>query len=277
MFIDVHAHLNSEKFKDNLSEVLENAKNANVGIIINASSGYETSKSSVALAQKYSNVFACVGVHPEDCFDYNSEVENFFIECKNNKKVVAIGEIGLDYYDLETQISYVKNAHPEVENLTEEEFKNKQKEVFIKQIELAHKLNLPIVIHTRDATEDTMKIVKDNLGKITNGCLIHCFSGSAQTAKEFISLGFYISVGGVLTFKNARNLPEVIKEVGISHVMLETDCPYLSPEPFRGKLNEPKNIPIIADKISDILEISTSEVERITTENAKKFFGGLLC
>lgn len=274
MFIDVHAHLNSEKFNDCVDDVVLNAKNNCVGKIICASSDYNSSKQSILLSKKYSNVYSCIGVHPEDCFCYNEEVENFFYDNKDNLKVVAIGEIGLDYYDLETQIDYARKYYPN-EKITEEIFIEKQKEVFVKQIELASRMGLPIVIHSRDATKDTLDIVKANASKITHGGLVHCFSGSSEIAKEYFKLGFYISVGGVVTFKNSKNLPQVVKDVGIDRIMLETDCPYLSPEPFRGKLNEPKNIPIIADKISDILEIPTSEVERITTNNAYKLFGRL--
>lgn len=275
MYIDVHAHLNNEKMVDNINQFLLNAKNNKVEKIINASNDLKTSKLTLEIVKNYENVYGTLGVHPEECFDYGEEFENLVLSNKDNEKIVAIGEIGLDYHDIETQINYAIIAHPELDGITKEKFIEKQKEVFIKQIELAHKINLPIVIHSRDATGDILEILKTHNNLIKNGALIHCFSGSTETAKEYIKMGFYLSVGGVVTFKNARNLPDVIREIGIDKIMLETDCPFLSPEPYRGKLNEPKNVVHVADKLAEILDIPYAEVERITTENAYKFFGRL--
>ena len=227
------------------------------------------------MAKKFDNNYATLGVHPHSAFEYNKETEDLMFANKDNKKVIAIGEIGLDYYDLETQIAYIKEHNPNLERLTEEIVKEKQKEIFIKQIELAEKMQLPIVVHSRDATGETLEIIKANKEKLKFGGLIHCFSGSSEIAREYFKLGFYISVGGSITFKNARSIPDVVRFNGIDHVILETDCPYLSPEPYRGKTNEPKNIPLVAEKVADILDIPYSEVEETTTNNALKLFSRL--
>ncbi len=269
MFIDVHAHINDEKLIGDVEDIVKSAKDAEVEKIICSASDLFSSEQAVLLAEKYDCVYATVGVHPEDCFSYDNKVESKIINLAQHKKVVAIGEIGLDYYNIKYQ---KEDLEKEGKFLTDEEIKEKQKEVFMKQIEIASKLNLPIVVHTRDAMGDTLQILKESKEKLNCGGLIHCFSGSAMSAKEFFKLGFYISVGGVITFKNAVNIQNVIKEVGIERVMLETDCPYLTPEPYRGKLNQPKNVPIIADKISNILEILPEKVGEETTKNAKKLF-----
>lgn len=275
MYIDIHAHLNNDKLYEDAENVVLRAKNNKVGKIVNASYDRQSIERALILAERFENAYANLGVHPHSAFEYDNETEELMLNNKDNQKVIAIGEIGLDYYDLETQIAYIKEHCPEVEKLTEEIVKQKQKEIFIKQIELAEKMELPIVVHSRDATNETLEIIKANKDKLKFGGLIHCFSGSAEIAREYFKLGFYISVGGSITFKNARNIPDVVRQMGIDHVILETDCPYLSPEPFRGKINEPKNVPIVAEKIADILDIPYSEVENTTTNNALKLFSRL--
>ena len=275
MYIDVHAHLNNEKMVDNIDQFISNAKNYRVERIINASNDLETTKLTLEIVKQYENVYGTLGIHPEECFEYGEEFINLVKNNLENQKIVAIGEIGLDYHDLDVQIDFAIKKFPNLLGITKEEFIKKQKDVFIKQIELAHMANLPIVIHSRDATGDILEILKTHQHLITNGALIHCFSGSVETAKEFIKMGYYLSVGGVLTFKNARSLPDVIREIGIDKVLLETDCPFLSPEPYRGKLNEPKNVVFVADKLADILDIPYAEVEKITTKNAYELFGRL--
>jgi len=252
MFVDVHAHLIDEVFQ-NPKDVLGRANFFGVEKIICASSNIETSKKSVELANCSEGVFATVGIHPEDAceFDDNSLKELEFL-CKN-KKVVAIGEIGLDYH---------------YENCDKEQ----QKDVFLKQIVLADKMSLPIQIHCRDAMEDTMKILKSHKELLKCGGIFHCYSGSIEEAKEILKLGFSFSFGGVCTFKNARRLPEVISLLPIENILLETDCPYLAPEPHRGETNEPKYIPIIAEKIAEIKNMTLEEVARATTKNAKRIF-----
>lgn len=275
MYIDIHAHLNNDKLYEDAENVVLRAKNNKVGKIVNASYDRQSIERALILAERFENAYATLGVHPHSAFEYDNETEELMLNNKDNQKVIAIGEIGLDYYDLETQIAYIKEHSPEVEKLTEEIVKQKQKEIFIKQIELAEKMELPIVVHSRDATNETLDIIKANKDKLKFGGLIHCFSGSTEIAREYFKLGFYISVGGSITFKNARNIPDVVRQTGIDHVILETDCPYLSPEPFRGKINEPKNVPIVAEKIADILDIPYSEVENTTTNNALKLFSRL--
>lgn len=275
MYIDIHAHLNNDKLYEDAENVVLRAKNNKVGKIVNASYDRQSIERALILAERFENAYATLGVHPHSAFEYDNETEELMLNNKDNQKVIAIGEIGLDYYDLETQIAYIKEHSPEVEKLTEEIVKQKQKEIFIKQIELAEKMELPIVVHSRDAINETLEIIKANKDKLKLGGLIHCFSGSTEIAREYFKLGFYISVGGSITFKNARNIPDVVRQTGIDHVILETDCPYLSPEPFRGKINEPKNVPIVAEKIADILDIPYSEVENTTTNNALKLFSRL--
>lgn len=275
MYIDIHAHLNNDKLYEDAENVVLRAKNNKVGKIVNASYDRQSIERALILAERFENAYATLGVHPHSAFEYDNETEELMLNNKDNQKVIAIGEIGLDYYDLETQIAYIKEHSPEVEKLTEEIVKQKQKEIFIKQIELAEKMELPIVVHSRDATNETLEIIKANKDKLKFGGLIHCFSGSTEIAREYFKLGFYISVGGSITFKNARNIPDVVRQTGIDHVILETDCPYLSPEPFRGKINEPKNVAIVAEKIADILDIPYSEVENTTTNNALKLFSRL--
>ena len=257
MFIDTHAHINDDKLIDDIQNVIERAHNENVDIIINSGSSYSSSKSSIEIANKFKEVYACIGIHPENCEEYNDEVEKFIIDNADNKKVVAIGEIGLDY-------------HYEGYNC------DLQKKVFIKQLELAHKYNLPVVIHSRDATKDMIEILKEYKSLLTNGGLMHCFNGSVETLNEILKLGLKVSFGGIVTFKNARNSSSLITQIPIDSFTLETDCPYLCPEPFRGNLNEPKNIPLIAKKIADILGLNIKEIEEITTKNAKNLFKKLI-
>lgn len=275
MFIDIHAHINDSKLIDDVDNVIDRANKAGVKYIVNATCDVKSIKETLELVKKYENVYATLGIHPQAIFEYDDEIEELIYSNKNNQKVIGIGEIGLDYHDMETQIAYIKKDYPQYENITEEEVKNKQKEVFIKQIELASKMNLPIVVHSRDATADTLEIIKSNINLLKNKGLIHCFSGSVEVAKEYFKMGFYISVGGSITFKNARCIPDVIRECGIDNVMLETDCPYLSPEPYRGKINEPKNVVLVSDKIAEILDINYRQVEEKTTENAFALFGRL--
>ena len=253
MFIDSHAHLNDDKLYSNVEEIIENSKINNVDIIICSSYDYESSKRALQICQNHKNVFCSLGIHPHDAKSYTDEVEQFIINNAQNSQVKAIGEIGLDYYY----------------DLSPREI---QKEVFKKQILLAHKLGLPVVIHTRDSIGDTLSILKEYESYLTNGVLIHCFNASLKIVKIINERGYYVSFGGAITFKNAKNLIEVVKNIPLERILLETDCPYMTPEPYRGKINEPKNIPIIAKKLAEIKEISVEIVQEVTTKNAKKFF-----
>ena len=250
--IDTHAHLQDEKF-DNVEIVLSEAKTKGVDVVICASSDLNTSKQAVKISQTFDNVYATVGIHPHDANSYNDDIEKQIEFLASNKKVVAIGEIGLDYH-------YMFSP------------KEMQKKVFEKQIDLANQLKLPVVIHSREATGDTMEIIRKNLNKLTNGVCIHCFNMSLEILKEINKYGFYISVGGIVTFKNASNVVDVVKECNEDKLMLETDCPYLAPVPYRSKINEPKYIPVIAQKIAEIRGTTQGNIERVTTQNAKRFF-----
>lgn len=244
MYIDTHCHIN----KDRSKEYVDNAKSFNVGIMLTASEDYETSLDAINIANNFDCVFACIGVHPENVDDFKNEDISKFKELISNNKVKAIGEIGLDYY-------YGK------------ENKDRQIEVFKLFLNLASEYNLPVVIHTRDAIEDTIRILKEY--KVRG--IIHCFSGSKETAKEYIKLGFKLGIGGVLTFKNSK-LHETLENLDLTDIVLETDSPFLSPEPYRGKENESKNIPLIASCLANYLNKDVSEIENITTSNARAIF-----
>ena len=248
--IDTHTHIYDERFEEDFDTVMKNIEEQMEGIV---SIGFdpESSKKSIELANKYSFVHAVIGVHPVDIKKYNDEVEKELEKLAfTEKKVVAIGEIGLDYHWMED---------PE----------EVQKEGFRKQIELAERVKLPIVIHTREALQDTLDILREykNVGGI-----LHCYPGSYEAAKPFLDR-YYIGVGGTVTFKNNRKTKELVKELSLDRIVLETDCPYLTPVPFRGKRNEPGYTKYVAEEIARIKEISVEEVINITTENAKKIYG----
>lgn len=248
--IDTHTHIYDERFEEDFDTVMKNIEEQMEGIV---SIGFdpESSKKSIELANKYSFVHAVIGVHPVDIKKYNDEVEKELEKLAfTEKKVVAIGEIGLDYHWMED---------PE----------EVQKEGFRKQIELAERVKLPIVIHTREALQDTLDILREykNVGGI-----LHCYPGSYEAAKPFLDR-YYIGVGGTVTFKNNKKTKELVKELSLDKIVLETDCPYLTPVPFRGKRNEPVYTKYVAEEIARIKEISVEEVINITTENAKKIYG----
>ncbi len=268
MFIDIHSHINNEVFENEIEGVISRAKEAGVLKIVCVGCDLESSKSAISLANRFDCVYAAIGLHPNAAFEFSKEAEELIFSAASNKKIVAIGEIGLDYHDFEWQIDQARRKDPSLGEISKEDFILKQKEVFIKQIELANKLNLPVMIHMREATNETLNILEQNRALLSSGGLMHCFNGSLETTMRVFDLGFYISLGGAITFKNSRTMPEVLEEIGLSRVTLETDCPYLSPEPFRGKRNEPKNIPIIAKKIADLTFSSLKEVETKTTQNA---------
>lgn len=242
--IDSHAHIFSEYY--NIEDLIKELKKDNVIKILNCATGKEDIFEVIELGKKYHNfLLPAIGYHPENVEEFDL---NFLEKEIKENKIFAIGEIGLDYY-------WVKDN------------KEKQKEIFIKQIELAKKYNLPIIVHTRDSIQDTYDILKNSNVK----GIIHCFSGSYEMAKEFIKLGFKLGIGGVLTFKNSK-LYEVIEKIDLENILLETDSPYLTPEPNRGKQNKPSNVFYVAKKISEIKNISIEEVIKITTNNFIEFF-----
>ena len=255
MIFESHAHYDDEAFDEDREELLESLKENGVGTIINVGASLDSCEKTVNLAEKYDYIYAAVGVHPSDVADLNEE--NFaWLEGLTKKDiVVAIGEIGLDYYwDKEKEI-----------------WEN-QKYWFKRQMELARKTNLPVIIHSRDAANDTMTLMKEIHAEEIRG-VIHCYSYSKEMAKEFIKMGYYIGVGGVVTFKNAKKLAEAVKEIPLERILVETDCPYLAPEPFRGKRNDSGKLPYVIYKIAELKETTPEEVERVTRENAMKLFG----
>lgn len=251
--IDIHAHLNDNKLFDNVEIIIENAKNNGVNKIVCVGDDLESSKRAIALSEKYENTYAVIGVHPDMLECFNLELEKFLIQNANKPKVIAIGEIGLDYH-------------------SENYDKDLQKKCFIRQLEIAHKVNLPVEIHMRDATQDTMEILKTHKNLINNGGIIHCYSGSFETFEEFYKLGLCVSLGGIITFKNAKNTLELVKKLPIDAITLETDCPYLTPHPYRGEINEPKFVRITAAKIAEIKNLPLDEIDKITTQNAYRIF-----
>ena len=248
MYIDNHCHIFSEYY-DDIEKTINESFEKNVNILILSGCSKKDIIEGLDLIIKYKNVFMTIGFHPDEVDNVNEDDINWLEKLiKDNNKIIGIGEIGLDYY-------WVKDN------------KEKQIELFEKQLKLAEKLNVPVVIHTRDATDDTLKILK----KYKLKGIIHCFTGSIETAKEYIKLGFNIGIGGVITFKNT-NLKDTIKEIPIDKITLETDSPYLTPTPHRGEQNSPKYIPIIAEEIAKQKELSTKDVEKITTSNSISLF-----
>ena len=249
MLIDTHCHLSREDYEDIDLVIKENRENG-IGKIVVSACTKESILECLEYIEKYDDVYLTIGFHPSETESYNNDELKFLRETiKNNKKIVGVGEIGLDYhYGKDDQL--------------------KQIEMFIDQMKLAGDLNLPVVIHSRDATEDTIKILKE-FPNVTG--VIHCFSGSVETAKIYIKMGYKIGIGGVVTFSNSK-LFEVVEAVGIENIVLETDSPYLTPVPYRGKKNSSKYIPFIAEKISEILKISVENVSLETTKNACSVF-----
>ncbi|RDI38397.1 TatD family hydrolase [Falsibacillus pallidus] len=253
MLFDTHVHLNAEQFEEDLEEVIGRAKDAGVEKMVVVGFDRPTISKAMELVETYDFLYACVGWHPVDAIDMTDEDLELIEELSAHPKVVAIGEMGLDYH-------WDKSP------------KDVQKEVFRKQIRLAKKVKLPIVIHNREATQDIVDILKEeNAGEV--GGIMHCFSGSAETAKDCIDMNFYISLGGPVTFKNAKKPKEVAVEVPMDRLLIETDCPYLAPHPNRGKRNEPAYVKLVAEQIAELKGIEFEEVAKITTENAKKLFG----
>ena len=245
--IDTHAHFNDPKFDEYRDELLSTLPSLGVEKIINCGCSDETSLDCIALSEKYPHIYAAVGYHP--C-SVNGDINIDAIEkMLSHEKVVAIGEIGLDYYWDKTYI-------------------NEQKVAFRLQLELAKKHNIPVIIHDRDAHADTMEIIREYKPK----GVFHCFSGSVETARELVKMGMYIGVGGVLTFKNSRKLKEVAADIPLDYILLETDAPYLSPEPMRGKTNNSSLIIYVADALAEIKGISVDKVLKTTHQNAERLF-----
>lgn len=255
-FFDSHCHLDDEKFNEDREEVITAIKKAGITKFISAGYSLEGSQRAVNLASTHEFIYATCGISPNDIPQTEEELWKMLEEikkiAKQNLKVVAIGEIGLDYY-------------------WNKENKNMQQKAFVEQIKLANELNLPIVIHTREAVMDTISILKQN--EVNKKGVFHCCPLNPELVKEALKLGFYISFAGPVTFKNSKNANEIIKSVPNEKMLIETDSPYLSPEPLRGKRNDPRNVIYIAQKIADVKEISLEQVANITYENARRIFG----
>jgi len=256
MFIDTHAHLDFPELKKDIETVFARAREAGIGKIINVGCNLEGSRSSVQLAEKYENIFASVGVHPHDAKTITLEVLIELEKLARHKKVCAIGEIGLDYFRMQNS-------------------KEIQIVAFEAQLILAQKLNLPVIIHSREADADILVILKNkmlNKNMKLRG-VVHCFCSNAETAEKFLALDFLLSFTGIATYLKAENVREAIKITPLEKIMLETDSPFLAPQKYRGKINEPAFIIETAQKIAEIKGVSLAEIEKATTRNAEEFFG----
>lgn len=246
---DSHAHYDDEQFDEDRETLLEEMKQNGVGGILNMSSDYASTNKTVELTKKYSFIYGALGIHPENADEYNEEVKNEMIAYLKDDKIRAIGEVGLDYYwesnpPKEVQISVLKD-----------------------QYEIARSLDLPIILHDREAHEDIMKIAKEYKDVIS---IFHSYSGSVEMAREIVKIGGYIGISGVLTFKNARKLPDVVKEISLDRLLIETDAPYMAPVPYRGKRNRSDYLYAVADKIAELKEITREEVLLKTSSNIEK-------
>ncbi|MFT4106848.1 MAG: TatD family hydrolase [Lacrimispora sp.] len=253
MIFDTHAHYDDEAFDEDRDSLLGSLSEHGIEAVTNIGASMETSKNTLKLAEKYPNVYGAIGIHPNDTGEMREADLNWLKEHSANKKVVAIGEIGLDYY-------------------WEEPDHETQKTWFIRQLDLAREVKLPVVIHSRDAAKDTLDLMKAHAEKNLSG-VIHCFSYGKEIAREYLNMGYYLGIGGVLTFKNARKLREVVEYMPMEQMVLETDCPYLAPVPNRGKRNSSLNLPYVVKEISVIKGISEEEVIEITNRNGKKLYG----
>jgi len=251
MYFDTHAHYCDKRFNEDRDELLCSMNDGGVSLILNAGSSLRSSRLSLELADKYPFIYASVGVHPHDSKSMDDRTVAVIEGLLSHPKAVAVGEIGLDYhYDFSPR--------------------DVQKKRFREQLELARQLKLPVIIHEREALQDTLDAVREY--KDLAG-VFHCFSGSWETAKVILDLGWYISFTGVITFKNARRALEVIEKMPVDRIMLETDCPYMAPEPMRGRRNISLYLPYIAEKVAEVRGMAVVEVAEFTTENGKRFFG----
>ncbi len=253
MIFDTHAHYDDEAFDEDRDQLLSSFSTNGIQAVVNIGASIQTTKSTLELTRRYAFVYGAAGVHPNETGELNDHLLDWLKDMARQPKVVAVGEIGLDYY-------------------WDEPEREIQKHWFVRQLRLAREVGLPVVIHSRDAAKDTLDIMKEQRAGDMGG-VIHCFSYGVELAREYLSMGFYIGVGGVLTFKNAKKLKEVVEYMPMERLVLETDCPYLAPVPFRGKRNSSLNLPYVVQAVSQIKRIPEEEVIRITNENAKKLYG----
>jgi TatD DNase family protein len=254
MIFETHAHYDDDRFDGDREELLVAVRGSGIYPVINVGSSIASTGTTLELAKTHDFIYAAVGVHPSDIADLNEETFAWLKEQTAGEKTVAVGEIGLDYYwDKESEVQ---------EN---------QRYWFGRQLELARETKLPVIIHSRDAAADTMQVMKEHHAEEIPG-VVHCYSYSPEMAEEFVRMGYYIGVGGVVTFKNAKKLVETVKAIPIERILLETDSPYMAPEPHRGTRNDSRNIPYVIDKIAALKGLTSQEVERVTEENAYRLF-----
>ena len=253
MIFDTHAHYDDEQFDIDREELLGKMQEAGIETIVDVGASIETTKKALELAHRYDFIYAAVGVHPSEVAELDDDSIELLRGLSRDEKCVAIGEIGLDYHWPEPE--------PELQKLW-----------FKRQLNLARQENLPVIIHSRDAAADTLEILRDERAEEIGG-VVHCFSYSKEVARECLKMGFYIGIGGVLTFKKARKMVEVMEDTPMDRILLETDCPYLAPEPFRGKRNSSLYLPYVVKKMAEIKGISADEVISITRENARTMYG----
>lgn len=251
MYFDTHAHVDDARYDEDRAEMLEKCREKGVSLIMNIGAHLPSSRAAVALSEQYEDIYATVGFHPCDTYDLTEEHYAQLEELAGHGKVKAIGEIGLDYHYEDTD-------------------KEKQHIAFRRQMALAEKLGLPVVIHSREATQDTLAVLREypNVKGV-----VHSYSGSVETAKILLGMGYYLSFNGIVTFKNAHKAREVLAILPHDRVLIETDCPYLAPDPHRGERNDPSLVPFVAAKVAEIWGITQEEVARITLENGKRFYG----
>ena len=256
LLVDTHAHIDVDRFDEDREEMLARAGEAGLLAIINMGDSMESSARSVAMAKQYDMVYTGVGIHPEEARPMTQADEDMLAGWAQEAKVVAIGEIGLDYY-------WVKD----------EEQRKLQREIFIRQLDIARQLHLPVCVHDREAHGDTLAILKKEARDVRG--VMHCYSGSLEMAKELMKLDWFIGVDGPLTFKNAAKLPEIVQRLPLERILVETDCPYMAPVPMRGKRNEPAYVYHVAAKLAELRQVSFDEVALQTTSNAQELYGRL--
>jgi TatD DNase family protein len=254
MIFETHAHYDDDRFDGDREELLAAVRGSGIYPVINVGSSIASTGTTLELAKTHDFIYAAVGVHPSDIADLNEETFAWLREQTAGEKTVAVGEIGLDYY---------WDKEPEVQE--------NQRYWFGRQLELARETKLPVIIHSRDAAAHTMQVMKAHHAEEIPG-VVHCYSYSPEMAEEFVRMGYYIGVGGVVTFKNAKKLVETVKAIPIERILLETDSPYMAPEPHRGTRNDSRNIPYVIDKIAALKGLTPQEVERVTEENAYRLF-----
>ena len=252
MIFDTHSHYDDEAFDEDREALLYNMRTSGVERIVNVGADIVSSRTALALAERYDFMYCALGVHPSETGSLTEADMDWIREHANHKKVVAIGEFGLDYH------------WPEPDAAT-------QKKWFYRQIELAKEVQLPIIIHSREAAAETMAVLTETKAYECGG-VIHCYSYSPEMAKEYVKMGFYIGIGGVVTFKNAKKLKNPVEELALGDIVLETDCPYLAPEPMRGKRNDSSLLVHVAEKIAQLKRVSVDEVIDVTTKNAQKLY-----